>query len=193
MKGEEESSSEEEVTKESLLDDAESLLKEIDADKKKEHHGVFECEREGNVRRRMEFMKRAMEKQRQEARLEAEQLIQSLQEEKEFDQESEEEEEPAELSREDVLRLNKIEHRYTAKQIEKFIDEQMTDGILETDRMDISDDESFEKLILAYDISMRKNSRYRVQVEEKQVQNGNYCYPKMTFSVKQKSIESERN
>ena len=88
----------EEVTKEALLDDAESLLKEIDADKKKEHHGVFECEREGNVRRRMEFMKRAMEKQRQEARLEAEQLIQSLQEEKEFDQESEEEEEeePAE-------------------------------------------------------------------------------------------------
>ena len=110
-----------------------------------------------------------------------------------FEDDLQEEEEPAELSREDVLRLNKIEHRYTAKQIEEFIDEQMTDGILETDRMDISDDESFEKLILAYDISMRKNSRYRVQVEEKQVQNGNYCYPKMTFSVKQKSIESERN
>lgn len=110
-----------------------------------------------------------------------------------FEDDLQEEEEPAELSREDVLRLNKIEHRYTAKQIEEFIDEQMTDGILETDRMDISDDESFEKLILAYDISMRKNSRYRVQVEEKQVSNGNYCYPKMTFSVKQKSIESERN
>lgn len=44
----------------------------------------------------MEFMKRAMEKQRQEARLEAEQLIQSLQEEKAFDQEEESEEEPAE-------------------------------------------------------------------------------------------------
>ena len=98
MKGEEESSSEEEVTKEALLDDAESLLKEIDADKKKEHHGVFECERQGNVRRRMAFMSRAMEKQRQEARLEAEQLIQSLQEEKEFDQESEEEEEEPEES-----------------------------------------------------------------------------------------------
>ena len=75
----------------------------------------------------------------------------------------------------------------------RYLTNLMTDGILETDRMDISDDESFEKLILAYDISMRKNSRYRVQVEEKQVQNGNYCYPKMTFSVKQKSIESERN
>ena len=110
-----------------------------------------------------------------------------------FEDDLQEEEEDVELSREDVLRLNKIEHRYTAKQIEEFIEEKMTDGILETEHMDISDDESFEKLILAYDISMRKNSRYRVQVEEKQVQNGNYCYPKMTFSVKQKSIESERN
>ena len=106
-----------------------------------------------------------------------------------FEDDLQEEEEPAELSREDVLRLNKIEHRYTAKQIEEFIDEQMADGVLETDRMDISDDESFEKLILAYDISMRKNSRYRVQVEEEQVSNGNYCYPKMTFRVKQKSID----
>ena len=85
------------------------------------------------------------------------------------------------------------EDKEMAKQIEEFIDEQMADGVLETDRMDISDDESFEKLILAYDISMRKNSRYRVQVEEEQVSNGNYCYPKMIFRVKQKSIESEQN
>ena len=110
-----------------------------------------------------------------------------------FEDDLQEEEEDAELSREDVLRLNKIEHRYTAKQIEEFIEEKMTDGILETEHMDIADDESFEKLILAYDISMRKNSRYRVQVEEEQVSNGNYCYPKMTFRVKQKSIESEQN
>ena len=98
-----------------------------------------------------------------------------------FEDDLQEEEEPAELSREDVLRLNKIEHRYTAKQIEEFIDEQMTDGILETDRMDISDDESFEKLILAYDISMRKNSRYRVQVEEEQVQNGTIVIQRSNF------------
>lgn len=44
----------------------------------------------------MEFMKRAVERQRQEARQEAEQLIQALQEEKEFDEEEEKEEEPAE-------------------------------------------------------------------------------------------------
>ncbi|KAK8822672.1 hypothetical protein WA556_001566 [Blastocystis sp. ATCC 50177/Nand II] len=89
MQGEEASSEEEEATKEELLEDAEAMLREIDADKEQEHRGVFQ----------MEFMKRAVERQRQEARQEAEQLIQALQEEKEFDEEEKgekEEEEPAE-------------------------------------------------------------------------------------------------
>ena len=95
MQGEE-ASSEEEATKEDLLEDAESVLREIDADKEQEHRGVFQCVCGAGVRRRMEFMKRAVERQRQEARQEAEQLIQALQEEKEFDEEEEkEEEEPA--------------------------------------------------------------------------------------------------
>ena len=41
MQGEE-SSSEEEVTKEGLLEDAEAVLREIDADKEQEHRGVFQ-------------------------------------------------------------------------------------------------------------------------------------------------------
>lgn len=99
MQGEEASSEEEEATKEELLEDAESVLREIDADKEQEHRGVFQCVCGAGVRRRMEFMKRAVERQRQEARQEAEQLIQALQEEKEFDEEEKgekEEEEPAE-------------------------------------------------------------------------------------------------
>ena len=99
MQGEEASSEEEEATKEELLEDAEAMLREIDADKEQEHRGVFQCVCGAGVRRRMEFMKRAVERQRQEARQEAEQLIQALQEEKEFDEEEEkekEEEEPAE-------------------------------------------------------------------------------------------------
>ena len=97
MQGEEASSEEEEATKEELLEDAEAVLREIDADKEQEHRGVFQCVCGAGVRRRMEFMKRAVERQRQEARQEAEQLIQALQEEKEFDEEEEkEEEEPAE-------------------------------------------------------------------------------------------------
>ena len=95
MQGEEASSEEEEATKEELLEDAESVLREIDADKEQEHRGVFQCVCGAGVRRRMEFMKRAVERQRQEARQEAEQLIQALQEEKEFDEEEKEEEEPA--------------------------------------------------------------------------------------------------
>ena len=96
MQGEEASSEEEEATKEELLEDAESVLREIDADKEQEHRGVFQCVCGAGVRRRMEFMKRAVERQRQEARQEAEQLIQALQEEKEFDEEEEkEEDEPA--------------------------------------------------------------------------------------------------
>ena len=96
MQGEEASSEEEEATKEELLEDAEAVLREIDADKEQEHRGVFQCVCGAGVRRRMEFMKRAVERQRQEARQEAEQLIQALQEEKEFDEEEEKEEEPAE-------------------------------------------------------------------------------------------------
>ena len=96
MQGEEASSEEEEATKEELLEDAEAVLREIDADKEQEHRGVFQCVCGVGVRRRMEFMKRAVERQRQEARQEAEQLIQALQEEKEFDEEEKEEEEPAE-------------------------------------------------------------------------------------------------
>ena len=96
MQGEEASSEEEEATKEELLEDAEAMLREIDADKEQEHRGVFQCMCGAGVRRRMEFMKRAVERQRQEARQEAEQLIQALQEEKEFDEEEEKEEEPAE-------------------------------------------------------------------------------------------------
>ena len=95
MQGEEASSEEEEATKEELLEDAEAVLREIDADKEQEHRGVFQCVCGAGVRRRMEFMKRAVERQRQEARQEAEQLIQALQEEKEFDEEEKEEEEPA--------------------------------------------------------------------------------------------------
>lgn len=94
MQGEE-ASSDEEVSKEALLEDAQAVLREIDADKEQEHGGVFQWVCGCGVRRRMEFMKRAVEKQRQEARQEAEQLIQALQEEQDFDEEAEEEAQPA--------------------------------------------------------------------------------------------------
>ena len=57
--------------------------------------------------------------------------------------------------------MNKIHHRFTRQQIESFIEERMTDGVLETGSLQLTCQEDFEKLILAYDISMRKNSRFR--------------------------------
>lgn len=101
-----------------------------------------------------------------------------------FEDELSDTEEGEELSKDDVLRLNKIQHRFTKKQIEDFIESHMKGAVLETASMELSDDEDFEKLILAYDISMRKNSRYEVLVEEERVQNGIYCYPKMTFVLR---------
>ncbi|MEI3525897.1 MAG: Wadjet anti-phage system protein JetA family protein [Eubacteriales bacterium] len=45
------------------------------------------------------------------------------------------EEKPKELSREEILELNQIRHRFTRKEIEDFIDARMEDGVLETDRL----------------------------------------------------------
>lgn len=94
-------------------------------------------------------------------------------------------EENNELSREEVLKLNKIHHRFTRKQIEDFIEGHMTDGVLETGSLRISCREDFEKLILAYDISMRKNSRFQVVTSGEQVEGEQFTYPAMMF-VKRK-------
>ena len=59
----------------------------------------------------------------------------------------------------------------------------MEDGVLETDRITLRNDEDFEKLILAYDLSVRRKSPYRVVVQEEQLEDGDYRYPKMAFFV----------
>lgn len=109
---------------------------------------------------------------------------------KKFEEELTEDEESTELSKDDILRLNKIRHRFTRKQIESFIEEHMEGGVLEADKVRLSGDEDFEKLILAYDISMRKNSKYEVIAKEERVENGIYCYPSMVF-LPRKNVSEE--
>lgn len=99
-----------------------------------------------------------------------------------FEDMVEESEEHVELSREEVLQLNQIQHRFTRQQIEEFVEENMEDGIFSSRELVIGDDETFEKLILAYDQCMRKNSRFTVKVSGAQVQNGPYSYPELIFS-----------
>ena len=87
-----------------------------------------------------------------------------------------------ELTREEVLRLNKIHTRYSKKEIEEFLESHMKDGSMEMRDVDIGDDEAFEKLILAYDYCTRKNSRYQViEREYKMLENGKYRYPDLLF------------
>lgn len=90
--------------------------------------------------------------------------------------------ETQDLNREDVLRLNRIQVRYSKEQIEEFIEKHMTDEVMEASKMVIADEEEFEKLILAYDYSTRKNSKYTVLDDEPELleQNG-YQYPALRF------------
>ncbi len=99
-----------------------------------------------------------------------------------FEEIVEESKEQAELSREDVLKLNQIHHRFTRQQIEEFVEAHLDGGVFAAKDLVSLDDETFEKLILAYDLSMRKNSRYQVRLSGKQVSNGPYRYPEMIFA-----------
>jgi len=86
------------------------------------------------------------------------------------------------LAKEDVLKLNRIQVRYSKKQIEDFIEENMRDEIMDASNLDISDEETFEKLILAYDYSTRKNSKYKILEEDPGlVEKGPYKYPALKF------------
>lgn len=108
---------------------------------------------------------------------------------KKFEEELAEEEEDAELSKEEILSLNKIRRRFTRQQIEEFIREHMENGVLEADTMYLADDGDFEKLILAYDLSMRRHSKYEVFVRDGTVENGIYSYPSMVFLPRNGTLE----
>lgn len=91
-------------------------------------------------------------------------------------------EEIEDLNREDVLKLNRIQMRYSKKQIEEFIESNMKDEVMDAGAISIVDEEAFEKLILAYDYSTRRNSKYMVLEEEPEtVENGKYRYPALKF------------
>lgn len=104
-----------------------------------------------------------------------------------FEELVEEMEPEEELNREDVLQLNRINSRYTRQQIEDFVTENMTDGILDSGKLQVDEDEAFEKLILAYDLCTRRNSAFEVRLSERTVENGRYQYPEMIF------VKKERN
>lgn len=92
------------------------------------------------------------------------------------------EEETRELSGEEILKLNRVHNRYSRQQVNEFILERMTDGRLEVTGDTVGSKEDFERLVLAYDSSTRRDSPYRVREEaEEIVDNGKYRYPRLVF------------
>lgn len=92
------------------------------------------------------------------------------------------EEEVDDLDKEDVLRLNRIKRRFSKKQIEEFIEEHIEKDVLDTEKLSLTSEEDFEKLILAYDLSTRKNSKYKTLEEDAEtIEKNGYRYPALKF------------
>lgn len=94
----------------------------------------------------------------------------------------ESDEQMQDLSREDVLKMNRMNNRYSKNQIEQFIEEHMQEGEAVVGKGFVHNDEEFEKLILAYDYASKKGSKYQIVREEsKMVEDERYRYPGLVF------------
>lgn len=90
------------------------------------------------------------------------------------------EETVAELDRDEVLRMNRIQTRVSRAEIEAFIEAHSRGGVMDTEELEELTEDEFEKLILAYDYSTRHNSRYKaVREDDVMIENGRFTYPKM--------------
>lgn len=95
------------------------------------------------------------------------------------------EEQAEELSKDDILKLNKMKKRYSRQQIESFVNERMIDGRFVVTSETVNDNEAFEKLVLAYDQSIRKDSSFAVEsIGEEPIDSGQFIYPEIIFKKK---------
>lgn len=105
---------------------------------------------------------------------------------KDFISQMQPEETTEDLDKEDVLKLNRIQHRYSRRQIEDFIEENIQEGVMDALSLPMREEDEFEKLILAYDLSTRRNSKYMVLEEDvRMVEKNGYCYPALKFVKRQ--------
>ena len=99
-----------------------------------------------------------------------------------FTEQLKDEEEMPELSAEEILNINRVKNRYSHREIEEFITSRMKDGRMEVTEDTVENDGDFEKLILAYDESIRRKSTYTAETEDPApVTKGPYTYPGFVF------------
>ena len=90
-----------------------------------------------------------------------------------------------ELTKEEVLRMNKVVTRYSKERMEQFVFSHMQKGVFETKDYVVTEDEEFELLILSYDYGIRKHSPYTVDLHEcGQRETNGYYFPILTFRMK---------
>ena len=105
---------------------------------------------------------------------------------KDFISQMQPEETTEDLDKEDVLKLNRIQHRYSRRQIEDFIEGNIQEGVMDALSLPMREEDEFEKLILAYDLSTRRNSKYMVLEEDvRMVEKNGYRYPALKFVKRQ--------
>ena len=102
-----------------------------------------------------------------------------------FNAELEQKEVAEELSKEDVLRFNKMKKRYSKGQIEDFIESFMEGGLAVITSQMIQKEEDFEKLILAYDLAIQRGSKFTVADKGNMIENEKYKFPELEFTLKQ--------
>ncbi len=99
-----------------------------------------------------------------------------------FTEQLKDEEEMPELSAEEILNIDRVKNRYSHREIEEFITSRMKDGRMEVTEDTVENDGDFEKLILAYDESIRRKSTYTAETEDPApVTKGPYTYPGFVF------------
>lgn len=90
-----------------------------------------------------------------------------------------------ELTREEVLRMNRVASRYSRERIEQFVSSHMENGVFETKDYAVTNDEEFELLILSYDYGIRKHSPYTVDLKDcGEKETNGYHFPILTFRKK---------
>jgi len=90
-----------------------------------------------------------------------------------------------ELSKDEILMVNRSKNRYSKEQIESFVLNRMENGIFSTKDDPVKTEEEFELLILAYDYSIRKSSPfYAIPGDKGSIRNDKFLYPDMIFKRK---------
>ncbi len=109
-----------------------------------------------------------------------------------FEETIAEPERSADLSREEVLRLNRNKKRYSRTQVEHFILDRMQDGECRVEDLKMDSEDQFEMLVLAYDYSTRKSCPYEViERDVPMIEKGGYRYPQLVFRKKTRKETAE--